>query len=162
MSATAKFDKISIKLLIPKADAATEEELTALQNEDALEGNPETAAPAEPEEKYDEVVIEDGATLTNLVVAAGNYGTVEEETIESCTVLGFTMKDLILDRGPTRVFDGVPMYRGDPNGGQYRRFVQEVVVPRDIIVEVSTGENETTSKRINVNKILSVEVGGAE
>ena len=109
------------------------------------------------------VTIADGDTLGSIVVAAGNYGSTEERTFENVTVLGFTMKPIDVKRGATRIYDGVPMYLGDPNGNSYRGFVQEVVEVRDVVIEVPGEEGEDpTSLRINVGAILNIEVANAE
>ena len=105
--------------------------------------------------------VKEGDTLTNVKVAAGNYGSTEERVIESCTVVGFTMKPIDVARGNTRTYDGVPMYMADPNGGQYRGFVQEVVEVRDIIVSVAPvdgeeSEEEPETLRIAAGNIISV------
>lgn len=100
------------------------------------------------------VTVADGDELTDLVVAAGNYGSTEEKTYATAKVLGFTAKPIDVRRGAIRSYDGVPMRIYDPNGGQYRGFVQEVVEVRDLIIENEDGE----SVRINVENILSVNV----
>ena len=103
--------------------------------------------------------VKEGDTLTNVKVAAGNYGSAEERVIPSCTVLGFTMKPIEVARGNVRTYDGVPMYIADPNGGQYRGFVQEVVEVRDIVVVIAPpdeGEEDPETLRIAVGNIVSI------
>ena len=106
------------------------------------------------------MTVRQGQLVRDLVICAGNYGSTEEKTIDLCVVEGFTMKPIEVSRGATRSFDGVPMRMADPNGGQYRGFVQEVVQVRDMVVTpvVEEGEDEPASIRVNVDNIKSMRV----
>ena len=106
------------------------------------------------------MTVRQGQLVRDLVICAGNYGSTEEKTIDLCVVEGFTMKPIEVNRGATRIFDGVPMRMADPNGGQYRGFVQEVVQVRDMVVTpvVEEGEDEPASIRVNVDNIKSMRV----
>ena len=129
--ASGKFDALTAKFMLGLADGETE----------AIE-------------------IAEGATLSDLVVAAGNYGSAEEVTIDKCVVKGFTMQDRDVKRGAVRSYDGVPMYKADPNAGQYRGFLQEVYEVRDLVVEVTNEEDGKSSELVvAADKIVSVLVG---
>lgn len=108
------------------------------------------------DEEKTEVYVETGDLVSNLVVAAGNYGTTEEMIIPSGNIVGFVPKPIDVRRGATRSYDGVPMRMRDANGGQYRGFVQEVLEVRDLIVHAPTNEGEDLI-RVNVDNIVSIE-----
>ena len=102
-----------------------------------------------------------GQLIRDLTICPGNYGNPEKQVIDACIVEGFTAKPIDVKRGATRSYDGVPMRMADPNGGQYRGFVQEVVEVRDMIVKPVAeegAEEEPASIRVNVENIMFMRV----
>jgi len=104
------------------------------------------------------VVITNGDTLKNLLIAKGNYGSTEDLEIPECTVIGFTMKPADVKRGATRIYDGVPVRMFDVNGGQYRGFVQEVVDVRDMIIAVPSEDGDDKLLRVNMDNVFTFEL----
>lgn len=126
--------------------------------------------------------IAEGDTITNLVVAAGNYGSVDETTYETAKVVGFTMRPAEVNHTSKVMYDGVGMTYTNSINDYMSNLMQRVTDVRDMIVEVpvsvekvedeTTTHNDlesaepaapaTTTKRIQIGKIVALNGSDAE
>lgn len=96
-------------------------------------------------------------TLTNLTIA--NYP--EDIVLGSATVKGFTLKSLQMPRGSSAIYDGIPTYMPDPDGGSFYRLAEEVTEIDKVVVEVQPAEegDDVVAMTIPVSTIKSFEGG---
>ena len=127
-----KFDKVSAKLTLGLAD---------------------------PENPSTEVTLAEGDKITKIVIAAGNYGSITDETLEDVTVVGFTPKARVIDRPYSRGFDGVSINQSSTTGDHRYQLVQKACEVRDIVVSVDVDGAEGYSRRILVSKVKELQVG---
>lgn len=95
-----------------------------------------------------------GDTITDLVINTSDPLTADV-TIPTCTVVGFTLKGLTVERGVTAVFDGIPTYNRDPNGSCFHGTVEEVYEIDKMIVSMLE-EDVEVHKTVRVSDIKSM------
>ena len=78
------------------------------------------------------VTVAKGDALTDLTVVS--YP--ENIVLPSATVRGFTLKSLSMPRNSSTVYDGIPTYMPDPDGGSYFGTAEEVTEIDKILVDV--------------------------
>lgn len=95
--------------------------------------------------------------LTNLTI--GHYP--EDIVLDSATVKGFTLKSLQMPRGSCTIYDGIPTYMPDPDGGSFFRLAEETTEIDKIVVEVEpeTEGDDVVAMTIPVCAIKSFEGG---
>lgn len=77
-----------------------------------------------------------GDTLKGLVVAPTGWRR-KDITIEEATVVGFRLGAINIDRGVTRVYDGIPTYLQDPDGKGNLGLVEETMCVKTILLEIA-------------------------
>ena len=108
-----------------------------------------------------------GDTLSGVVLAAppvrchpGCPIPAEDITIDSCTVVGFTIRSLRVPRGATTVYDGVPSYLRDPDGACFHGTLEETAEIKDIIVEIPAEEEGAAPVHRTIDIALIKDIGG--
>lgn len=83
-----------------------------------------------------------GDELQNLMLDDGT-------TYETATFKGFTVKPRDVRRGKVTIYDAVPMFLADPNGGQYRGFVQEELEVKELRLTIDGEDRLIPVEKIN-------------
>lgn len=112
-------------------------------------------------------VIAKGDTLTGVVLAApkrrcrpGCCVPAEDITIETCTVVGFTVHARRVYRGATTIIDGVASYMNNPDGACSHGTMESTAEIKDMVVEIPAEEEGAIPVHHIINIARIKDIGG--